>query len=70
MVGSEITQKATRHGAITADGDKNLLELRRSGMSGLYAEDRVKYDQAIRDFFAEHMAKATPSEGGIQVIEK
>ncbi|HEV8122186.1 MAG TPA: alpha/beta hydrolase [Candidatus Polarisedimenticolia bacterium] len=54
----------------SADGDKNLLELRRSGMSGLYAEDRVKYDQAIRDFFTQHMSRAAPPEGALQVIEK
>jgi pimeloyl-ACP methyl ester carboxylesterase len=54
----------------SADGDKNLLELRRSGMSGLYAEDRTKYDQAIRDFFTTHLKAAPAAEGGIQVIEK
>jgi pimeloyl-ACP methyl ester carboxylesterase len=54
----------------TADGDKNLLELRRSGMDGLYAEDRTKYDQAIRDFFTTHLKAAAASEGAIQVIEK
>lgn len=54
----------------SADGDKNLLELRRSGMTGLYAEDRTKYDQAIRDFFTSHLRTAAAAEGGIQVIEK
>jgi pimeloyl-ACP methyl ester carboxylesterase len=55
----------------TANGDKNLLELRRSGLTGLYAEDRTKYDQAIRDFFASHLPAAGQSAGGpIEVIEK
>ena len=55
----------------TVEGDKNLLELRRSGLTGLYAEDRTKYDQAIRDFFADHLAAGTREAGGaIEVIEK
>ena len=55
----------------TADGDKNLLELRRSGLTGLYAEDRTKYDQAIRDFFSSHLpAGAGKASGPIEVIEK
>lgn len=55
----------------TAEGDKNLLELRRSGLTGLYAEDRTKYDQAIRDFFADHLAAGQRDAGGpIEVIEK
>jgi len=55
----------------TAEGDKNLLELRRSGLTGLYAEDRTKYDQAIRDFFADHLSAGSRNAGGpIEVIEK
>ena len=55
----------------TAEGDKNLLELRRSGLTGLYAEDRTKYDQAIRDFFSTHLpAAGGGASGSIQVIEK
>jgi pimeloyl-ACP methyl ester carboxylesterase len=54
----------------TAEGDKNLLELRRSGLTGLYAEDRTKYDQAIRDFFATHLAAGSKAGGPIEVIEK
>jgi len=55
----------------TAEGDKNLLELRRSGLSGLYAEDRTKYDQAIRQFFADHLAAGARNPGRpIEVIEK
>ena len=55
----------------SADGDKNLLELRRSGLTGLYAEDRTKYDEAIREFFAAHLAAGTQAAGGpIEVIEK
>jgi pimeloyl-ACP methyl ester carboxylesterase len=55
----------------TADGDKNLLELRRSGLTGLYAEDRTRYDQAIRDFFSSHLPAGGQAAGGaIEVIEK
>lgn len=55
----------------TAEGDKNLLELRRSGLTGLYAEDRTKYDQTIRDFFSTHLpATGGGASGSLQVIEK
>ena len=55
-------------------GGKNLLELKASVVTGLYAEDKKTYDQAIVKFFAA----ALPKEGGnkppsgkpIQVLER
>jgi pimeloyl-ACP methyl ester carboxylesterase len=54
------------------EGGKNLLELRRSGLTGLYAEDRSKYDDAIRGFFAGSLLPGRAAAGGtgIEVIEK
>lgn len=54
------------------EGGKNLLELRRSGLTGLYAEDRSKYDDAIRGFFAGSLLPGGSAAGGghLEVIEK
>ena len=35
--------------------DKNLLELQKSGLSGLYDEDRRKYSEAISGFFGSYL---------------
>src|SRR5262245_4077931 len=55
-------------------GGKNLLELKASVVTGLYAEDKRIYDQAIVKFFAASL----PREGGgrapagknVQVLER
>jgi len=54
------------------EGAKNLLELRRSGLGGLYAEDRTKYDQTILGFFASYLAPAAEGNDGrkIEVLER
>jgi pimeloyl-ACP methyl ester carboxylesterase len=54
------------------DGGKNLLELRRSGMGGLYADDRRKYDETILGFFATFLetGPAQPAGGAVEVIER
>ena len=53
-------------------GAKNLLELRRSGLGGLYAEDRKRYDQTILGFFAGYLAPDAAGKGGrtIEVHER
>jgi pimeloyl-ACP methyl ester carboxylesterase len=55
-------------------GDKNLLELKASVVSGLYAEDKKLYDQAITRFFSTYLrAAGTPPPGAgkkIQVLER
>jgi len=56
-----------------ADGGRSLLVLRRTGLSGLYAEDRTRYDQAIVDFFGGALpaeAAGAPATGPIRVIER
>jgi pimeloyl-ACP methyl ester carboxylesterase len=35
--------------------DKNLLELERSGLSRLYAEDRRRYEESVTDFFGTYL---------------
>jgi pimeloyl-ACP methyl ester carboxylesterase len=54
------------------EGAKNLLELRRSGLGGLYAEDRTRYDQTILGFFASYLAPDAAGKGGktIEVLER
>jgi len=57
----------------TADGGRSLLVLGRSGMSGLYAGDRSRYDQAIVGFFTATLplagVEASPA-APIEVIER
>jgi uncharacterized protein len=55
-------------------GGKNLLELKASVVTGLYAEDKKTYDQAIVRFFTSNLpreqgAKRTPAKG-LQVLER
>lgn len=54
------------------EGAKNLLELRRSGLGGLYAEDRKRYDQTILGFFAGYLAPDAAGKSGkkIEVLER
>jgi pimeloyl-ACP methyl ester carboxylesterase len=55
------------------EGGRNLLQLRRSGLDGLYDEDRRRYDAAIVDFFRSALqAGAGPkaSQRAVQVIER
>ncbi len=48
--------------------DKNLLELRESGLSKIYDEDRRKYSEAISGFFGTYLRVHTePAPGAIQV---
>src|SRR5206468_5895925 len=56
------------------EGGKNLLELKASVVTGLYAEDKKTYDQAIVRFFTSNLpreqgAKRTPTKG-LQVLER
>ncbi len=57
-----------------AGGDKNFLELKASVVTGLYAEDKKKYDDAILKFFGEYLSHgARPgadSPQKIQVLER
>ncbi|HUD70589.1 MAG TPA: alpha/beta hydrolase [Dongiaceae bacterium] len=55
-----------------ADGGRSLLTLRRSGLEGLYAEDRRQYDEAIGNFFATALPVSgrAASHGPIEVIER
>jgi uncharacterized protein len=55
-------------------GGKSLLELKASVVTGLYAEDKKTYDQAIVRFFTSNLpreqgAKKTPVKG-LQVLER
>src|SRR5439155_22980466 len=56
------------------EGGKNLLELKASGVTGVYAEDKRKYDQAIVKFFSTCLGLGTgPSTGrqkSIEVLER
>jgi len=55
------------------DGGRSLLVLGRSGLAGLYAGDRMRYDRAIVEFFAAALPLAgagAPSTGPIEVIER
>jgi pimeloyl-ACP methyl ester carboxylesterase len=55
-------------------GGKNLLELKASLVTGLYAEDRKTYDQAIVRFFTANLPREgggrTPPAKGLQVLER
>ena len=55
-------------------GGKNLLELKASVVTGLYAEDKKTYDQAIVRFFTASLPKdggtKTPAKKGLQVLER
>jgi uncharacterized protein len=55
------------------EGDKNFLELRASVRSGLYAEDKRRYDEAIVGFFSTYLGakphRAAPA-GKIEVLER
>ena len=56
-------------------GEKNFLEMGASSASGLYAEDKKRYDDALVDFFTTYLADAghragDAVEGGLQVLEK
>ena len=54
-------------------GDANFLELKASVVSGLYAEDKQKYDEAILKFFSTYLAHAARPAGAskkIQVLEQ
>lgn len=55
-----------------AEGGRSLLTLRRSGLEGLYAEDRRQYDEAIGNFFTTALPVSAPaaSHGPIEVIER
>ena len=55
-------------------GDRNFLELKASVVSGLYAEDKKRYDEAIVKFFSTYLAHGRPPEAGskkkIRVLER
>ncbi len=55
-------------------GGKNLLMLKASAVTGLYAEDKKVYDQAIVRFFNTNLpgggSTKSPSAKGLQVIER
>jgi len=55
-------------------GDKNFLELKASVVTGLYAEDKKKYDQAIVQFFSTYLPRGSrpgsASQKKIQVLER
>jgi pimeloyl-ACP methyl ester carboxylesterase len=56
-----------------ADGGRSLLVLGRSGLAGLYGEDRMRYDQAIAEFFTGALpveGGGSPPTGPIEVIER
>jgi pimeloyl-ACP methyl ester carboxylesterase len=54
------------------EGAKNLLELRRSGLGGLYAEDRTRYDRTIVEFFSNYLAAGSAAKAGkeLEVLER
>jgi pimeloyl-ACP methyl ester carboxylesterase len=58
----------------SAAGDKNFLELRASGISGLYAEDKRKYDESIVRFFQTYLPRsgrpAPGKQAPLQVLER
>ena len=55
-------------------GGKNLLELKASVVTGLYAEDKKTYDQAIVKFFTGALPKDSrtrpPAGKPLQVLER
>jgi hypothetical protein len=55
------------------DGGRSLLVLGRSGLAGLYAGDRMRYDRAIVEFFTAALpieGAGAPPTGPIEVIER
>jgi pimeloyl-ACP methyl ester carboxylesterase len=55
------------------EGGKNLLEVKASVVTGLYAEDKKTYDDAIVRFFASSLPKdgaRKPLDKGIQIRER
>jgi len=56
------------------EGGKSLLELKASVVTGLYAEDKKTYDQAIVRFFTTNLPKESgakpPPKKGLQVLER
>jgi pimeloyl-ACP methyl ester carboxylesterase len=80
IAGSDVPERFQEEQALYASipevpsGDKNFLEMKASGISGLYGEDKKKYDQGLVGFFAAYLSgnarsRSTPSKP-IQVIEK
>lgn len=56
-----------------AEGGRSLMTLRRSGLAGLYAEDRTRYDEALVNFFGAALpfGRGAPApQGPIEVIER
>ena len=57
-----------------AGADKNFLEVRASVVTGLYAGDKKKYDEAIVRFFTTYLPHGARPDAGskkkIQVLEK
>ncbi len=55
-------------------GGRNFLELKASVVTGLYAEDKKTYDDAIVRFFTTNLPKSAgakaPAEKPIQVLER
>ena len=52
--------------------DKNLLALKTSVVTGLYADDKKKYDDGLVEFFGGYLGRAAPRAapaGGLQVVE-
>ena len=80
IAGADIPERVQEEKALYASlpdspaGDKNFLELSASGISGLYAGDKKKYDQALIAFFQTYLGAAARPAGKpskpIQVIEK
>ena len=54
------------YGSLPESGqvDKNLLQLRRSGLSDVYEEDRRKYEEAITAFFHSYLPAHTERPAG------
>ena len=77
--GSETPERAQEEKALYEalpegrDGGKNLMELGRSGLAGLYAGDRTRYDTTLQEFFRSSLgvdgARAAEAPK-VEVIEK
>jgi len=80
IAGADIPERLHEQKALYASlpdspaADKNLLELSASGVSGLYAGDKKKYDAALIAFFQTYLGAAARPAGKpqrpIQVIER
>lgn len=80
IAGSDIPERFEEEKALYASipdspaGDRNFLEMKASAVSGLYAQDKKAYDQAIVTFFRTYLAPGTGASGSaqkpLQVIEK